>query len=68
MLYQDGHSLFEHVLSSSMEVLMSFCNVFMAGNFFTQGSKWQMVFKSELIIHEEVLVEAGQYGHQGNMP
>ena len=68
MLYQDGHSLFEHVLSSSMEVLMSFCNVFMAGNFSTQGSKWQMVFKNELIIHEEVLVEAGQYGHQGNMP
>ena len=38
---------------------MSFCNVFMAGTLFTQGSKWQMVFKNELIIHEEVLVEAG---------
>ena len=42
-----------------MEVLMSFCNVFVAGALYTQGSKWQMVFKSELIIHEEVLVEAG---------
>ena len=39
----------------------------MAGNIFTQGSKWQMVFKNELIIHEEVLVEA-EYEHQGNMP
>ena len=42
-----------------MEVLMSFCNVFVAGALYTQGSQWQMVFKSELIIHEEVLVEAG---------
>ena len=42
-----------------MEVLVSFCNVFVAGAVFTQGSKWQMVFKSELIIHEEIVVEAG---------